>query len=96
MMGHVLEASITETLETFGEDLADEIDMELGELNPFNDDDDDSYDPYEYMHLCDNGNWVDDWQVNDDWDDCGDNSDEGVITGYSSMAYDVGSDELEI
>ena len=96
MMGRVLEASMTETLETFGEDLADEIDTELGELNPFNDDDDDSYDPYEYMHLCDNGNWVDDWQVNDDWDDCGDNSDEGVITGYSSMAYDVGSDELEI
>ncbi|MDA1130986.1 MAG: hypothetical protein O3B00_05735, partial [archaeon] len=40
MMGHVLEASMTETLETFGEDIADEIDMELGELNPFNDDED--------------------------------------------------------
>jgi hypothetical protein len=97
MMEHVLEASMTETLETFGEDIADEMELEFGELNPFNDDaEEESYDPYEYMHLCDNGNWVDDWQVNDGWDDCGDNSDEGIVMGSSVMWYDDSSDELEI
>jgi len=39
------------------------------------------------------GKW---WQVNDDWDDCGDNSDEGVVTVYPSMDYDDASDELEM
>ena len=98
MMGHVIQASMTETIETFGEDITDEMELELGELNPFNDadGDDDSYDPYEYMHLCDNGNYVENWQVNDDWDDCGDNSDEGVVMGSSSMYYDSASDELTI
>jgi hypothetical protein len=97
MMGHVLEASMTETLETFGEDIADEIDMELGELNPWASaevGEGDPYDPYEYMHLCDNGNYVDDWQVNDGWDDCGDNSDEGVVIGNPWSSYDSGDDEL--
>ena len=97
MMGHVIQASMTETIETFGEDISDEMELELGELNPFNDDaEEESYDPYEYMHLCDNGNYVEQWQVNDDWDDCGDNSDEGVVMGHSSMSYDSASDELEI
>jgi len=99
MMAHVLEASMTETLETFGEDIADEIDMELGELNPWGlaeGGSEGGSDPYEYMHLCDNGNYVEQWQVNDGWDDCGDNSDEGVVMGSSSMWYDSGSDELEI
>ena len=99
MMGQVIVASMSETLETFGEDITDEMELELGDLNPWgldDDDNDDSYDPYEYMHLCDNGNYVEQWQVNDDWDDCGDNSDEGVVTAYSSMGYDDASDELEI
>lgn len=99
MMGHVLEASMTETLETFGEDIADEMDLELGDLNPWGlaeEDNNVPYDPYEFMHLCDNGNWVEWWQVNDDWDDCGDNSDEGVVTVYPSMDYDDASDELEM
>jgi len=99
MMAHVLEASMTETLETFGEDIADEIDMELGELNPWGlaeGGSEDGSDPYEYMHLCDNGNYVEQWQVNNDWDDCGDNSDEGVVMGSSSMSYDSALDELEI
>ena len=99
MMSHVLEASMTETLETFGEDIADEIDMELGELNPWGlaeGGSEGESDPYEYMHLCDNGNYVEQWQVNDDWDDCGDNSDEGVVMGSPSMSYDSASDELEI
>jgi hypothetical protein len=96
MMGQVIEASMSETLETFGEDIADELDMELGELNPWGLAEGNS-EPYEeYMYLCDNGNEVDEWTVNDGWDDCGDNSDEGVVMGSSVMWYDSGSDELEI
>jgi len=96
MMAHVLEASMSETLETFGEDIADEIDMELGELNPWGLAEGGS-EPYEEeMYLCDNGIEVYEWVVNDGWDDCGDNSDEGVVMGSSVMWYDSGSDELEI
>ena len=97
MMGQVIEASMSETLETFGEDIADELDMELGELNPWGlaEGEGDPYDPYEGMYLCDNGNYVYEWQVNDSWDDCGDNSDEGVmIISWSSVNYDSSYDEL--
>ncbi|MCS5533813.1 MAG: hypothetical protein NZ736_06110 [Candidatus Poseidoniaceae archaeon] len=97
MMGHVLEASMSETLETFGEDIADEMDMELGELNPWGlaeSNSGDPYDPYEGMYLCDNGNYVYDWVVNDGWDDCGDNSDEDVLLGYPWFNYDSGADDL--
>jgi hypothetical protein len=97
MMGHVIQASMTETVETFGEDIADEIDMELGELNPWGlaeGNTDGTLDPYGYTYLCDNGNYVDDWQVNDGWDDCGDNSDEGVVIGSPWINYDSGDDDL--
>jgi hypothetical protein len=100
MMGQVIVASMSETLETFGEDIADELgDMGLGDLfdSAEEDNNGDPYDPYEYMYLCDNGNYIDDWQVNDDWDDCGDNSDEGVLRTYgSSVDYDSNSDVLNI
>ncbi|MDE0557063.1 MAG: hypothetical protein OSB30_01155 [Candidatus Poseidoniaceae archaeon] len=95
MMGHVIQASMTETVETFGEDITDEIDMELGELNPWGLAES-SGEEIDYMYLCDNGYQVEEWTVNDGWDDCGDNSDEGVVMGSSSMWYDSGSDELEI
>ena len=96
MMGHVIQASMTETVETFGEDIADELDMELGELNPWGLAESSEGEEMEYMYLCDNGNQVEEWTVNDGWDDCGDYSDEGVVMGSSSMWYDSGSDELEI
>jgi len=98
MMGQVIVASMSETLETFGEDIEEEVeDMGLEDIFGFAEEDNngDPYDPYFDMYLCDNGNYVDDWQVNDDWDDCGDNSDEAVLRMYNSYVdYDSNSDVI--
>jgi len=94
MMGQVIVASMSETLETFGEDITDELDMELGELNPWGFAESSTDGTMSDWYLCDNGNNVFEWQVNDGWDDCGDNSDEGAVIGYPWLSYDSGDDDL--
>ena len=93
MMGQVIVATMTETLETFGEDIADEFEMELGDLNPWSASSE-APDLLYDMYLCDNGNEVYQWNLNDNYDDCGDNSDEGIVQiNYNWINYDSGLEE---
>lgn len=97
MMAHVLESSMVDTLELFGEDIAQELEDEFSTLGPlFGDDEDwDDEETEDDSYLCDNGNLVDAWNLNDGYDDCGDGSDEGVVmTNYVWLNYDNDEDEL--
>ena len=58
-------------VEQLGDSIATEMEDLLGELFQ----EDDEYGTF----VCDNGNAIPEYWVNDGWDDCGDNSDEGVI-----------------
>jgi len=44
---------------------------------------DDDYE--EEMFTCDNGNEIHEWEVNNGWDNCGDNSDEGIVIAHGQL-----------
>ena len=74
MMGHVLVGSGTAFAEQLGEDLGDGL---LMELKRFRDDDGDFNTAFPVgMWMCDNGEYIYAWSVNDGYEDCYDGSDE--------------------
>ena len=76
MMGHVLVGSGDAFAEQIGEDLGEGI--VDGIEGVFGDDggDDSDYDSTEGMWMCDNGEYIYEWSVNDGYEDCYDGSDE--------------------
>ncbi len=84
MMAHVLVGSGEAFAEQIGEDLGE--DLIDGIEGVFGDDDGDSgdnseYNPNEGMWMCDNGEYIYEWSVNDGYEDCYDGSDEMEMFG---------------
>ena len=84
MMGHVLVGSGEAFAEQIGEDLGE--DLIDGIESVFSGDDGDDgdnseYNPNEGMWMCDNGEYIYEWSVNDGYEDCYDGSDEMEMFG---------------
>ena len=78
-------------VEQLGDSITTEMEDLLGELFQEDDEYDDEYGSF----VCDNGNVIPDYWVNDGWDDCGDNSDEEMQPQVWSCAVDVRVDSLD-
>ncbi len=84
MMAHVLVGSGEAFAEQIGEDLGE--DLIDGIESVFSGDDGDDgdnseYNPNEGMWMCDNGEYIYEWSVNDGYEDCYDGSDEMEMFG---------------
>ena len=91
MMAHVLVGSGEAFAEQIGEDLGE--DLIDGIEGVFGDDDGDSgdnseYNPNEGMWMCDNGEYIYEWSVNDGYEDCYDGSDEMDMHGSTNLWSD--------
>ncbi len=90
MMFFMVEYILESAFEGLGEEFEQQMEDEEIEL-PWNlaDDYDDDDEMGEDMFTCDNGDTIPDYWVNDGWDDCGDNSDEGILLGSGYISeYD--------
>ncbi len=86
MMGYVLAGSGEAFAEQIGEDLGEGITDGIGDWFGGGDRDDSDYDSTNGMWMCDNGEYIYEWNVNDGWQDCADGSDEMDMHG---SIYDV-------
>ncbi len=96
MMGHVLVGSGEAFAEQIGEDLGEG--LVDGIEGVFGDDgeDDYDYDSTDGMWMCDNGEYIYEWSVNDGYEDCYDGSDEMEMHGSVHLWGDNASISMTI
>jgi len=98
LLGNVLAYSSSAFGEAVAEDFEAQLDESVGDLleDWFGsaEDDDDDYDNSEYEWICDNGEVINIWSVNDGWEDCADGSDEMDFYFQSSSASDDDGNEV--
>ena len=89
MMAHVLvgsgEAFAEQIGEELGEDLIDGIEDVFGDGDSG---DNSEYNPNEGMWMCDSGEYIYEWSVNDGYEDCYDGSDEMDMHGSTNLWSD--------
>lgn len=93
MMGYVLAGSGEAFAEQIGEDLGEGITDGIGDWFGGGDRDDSDYDSTNGMWMCDNGEYIYEWNVNDGWQDCADGSDEMDMHGSSES---TGGDNISM
>ena len=82
MMAHVLVGSGEAFAEQIGEDLGEDLIDGIEDVFGDGDSGDNSeYNPNEGMWMCDNGEYIYEWSVNDGYEDCYDGSDEMDMHG---------------
>mgnify|MGYP000724421634 FL=1 len=89
MMGHVLVGSGEAFAEQIGEDLGEGLVDGIEDVFGDGDSGDNSeYNPNEGMWMCDNGEYIYEWSVNDGYENCYDGSDEMDMHGSTNFWSD--------
>ena len=89
MMAHVLVGSGEAFAEQIGEDLGEDLIDGIEDVFGDGDSGDNSeYNPNEGMWMCDNGEYIYEWSVNDGYEDCYDGSDEMDMHGSTNLWSD--------
>lgn len=86
MMEYILEPAFEGLVEEFEQQMEDEeieLPWDLAENSA-------NTDVMETDFVCDNGNEIYSFQINDGWDDCGDGSDEGILSGSGYISENDG------
>tara|TARA_B100000767_G_scaffold274661_1_gene308408 strand:+ start:1238 stop:4048 length:2811 start_codon:yes stop_codon:yes gene_type:complete len=96
MMGHVLVGSGEAFAEQIGEDLGEGLVDGIEGVFVGDDGDDSDYDSTDGMWMCDNGEYIYQWNVNNGYEDCYDGSDEMDMYGSVQLWGDNASISVTI